>query len=32
MERVIRDRYGYERRIPVETCRDPYSGEWVIQR
>ena len=31
-ERVVRDRYGYARRVPVEMCRDPRSGEWVIQR
>jgi hypothetical protein len=28
---IVRDRYGSHRE-PVQTCRDPRSGEWVVVR
>ena len=28
---IVRDRYGSHRE-PVQTCRDPRSGEWVVIR
>ncbi len=30
-EEIVRDRYGSHRE-PVQTCRDPRSGQWVVVR
>jgi hypothetical protein len=32
VDEMRRDRWGRPYRVPVQVCRDPYSGDWVVTR